>query len=226
MSLLCLNTISRHDVKVIMGALKLCLHFGKLVLDAVHLNTSVFTLLLDFSNFFLLLTQLKINTLVLISQLFGQGSLEPSHEVMVSWKVADVTRIVEVLIHVLLVFAKWSLVIKTRTLRELTNWVISVRLLNTQEVIIYGLIRINSLIEGWLHIGELLIDAAKRHLLTGWLTSHVLLWWTLAVHVNRWWQIWWRLVCWLSGIHVGWWLFAALWRAGTGLIVILSVHLI
>ena len=74
------NSVSLHNVVVVVGTFKSGLHFGELVLDTVQLYTGVFTGLSHFTDFFLLLTELKINALVFISQLLSQGVLETDHE--------------------------------------------------------------------------------------------------------------------------------------------------
>jgi hypothetical protein len=61
-----LYAVSLHDVVVVVGALKSCLHAGQLVLDAIQLNTSLFTSLTNFAHFFLLFAELQIDTFMLV----------------------------------------------------------------------------------------------------------------------------------------------------------------
>jgi hypothetical protein len=140
-----------------MSSLEFGLHFSKLMLNTVHLDTSIFTLLFDFSNFFLFFTELKINALVLIGQLFGQGSLESSHEVMIGWKVSNVSSIIKILVYIFLIFSSyWSFRIKAKSSRTIlkltTKLVITIRLLNAKEIILNLPIWINTLVKGLLYI--------------------------------------------------------------------------
>lgn len=66
MLLFSLYAVSLHDVVVVVGALKSCLHAGQLVLDAIQLNTSLFTSLTNFAHFFLLFAELQIDTFMLV----------------------------------------------------------------------------------------------------------------------------------------------------------------
>ena len=74
------HSVSLDDVVVVMSALKCCLHASQLVLDSVQLHTSLLSRLSDLPDFLLLLSQLQINTLVLVCQLLCQGVLKPSHQ--------------------------------------------------------------------------------------------------------------------------------------------------
>ena len=74
-----LYAVALHDVVVVVGALKSCLHAGQLVLHAIQLNTGLFTSLTNLAHFFLLFSELQIDTLMLVRQLLCQGVLEPCH---------------------------------------------------------------------------------------------------------------------------------------------------
>ena len=80
MLLLGLDSVPLDDVVVIVGALELRLHFGKLMLNSVELHTSVFSRLLDLPDFLFLLAKLQVDSLVLVCQLLRQGILEPCHQ--------------------------------------------------------------------------------------------------------------------------------------------------
>jgi hypothetical protein len=74
------NAVPLNDIEVIVGALKAGLHLGELVLNAVELNTSLFTIFSHFTDLFFLLAQLKIDAFVFVGQLLGQSVLEAHHE--------------------------------------------------------------------------------------------------------------------------------------------------
>jgi hypothetical protein len=74
------SSVSHDDVEVVMGAFKLSLHFGKLMLDTIELYTCLLTVLLHSSDFIFFLTELQVNSLVLIGQLLGQSILKTSHQ--------------------------------------------------------------------------------------------------------------------------------------------------
>lgn len=77
---LSINTVSLHNVVVVMCALKSRLHLGKLMLNTVQLHTSLFAGLSDLANFFLFLSELQVNTFVLVSELFGKSVLQTRHQ--------------------------------------------------------------------------------------------------------------------------------------------------
>ena len=74
------HSISLDNVVVVVSALKGCLHTSKLMLYAVKLNTSFLSRLSNFPDFFLFLSKLQINTLVLIGELLSQSVLQPCHQ--------------------------------------------------------------------------------------------------------------------------------------------------
>ena len=74
------NSVALDDVVVVVRSFKAGLHFGKLVLNSIKLDTSFFTGLSNFADFFFFLTKLKINTLMLICELFGEGVLQGDHK--------------------------------------------------------------------------------------------------------------------------------------------------
>ena len=63
-----------------MSSFETSLHFCELMLYSVQLNTSFFTGLPDFSDFFFFFSKLEVNTFVFVSKLFGESVLEPNHE--------------------------------------------------------------------------------------------------------------------------------------------------
>lgn len=75
-----LNSVPLHNIVVVMGAFKSCLHFGELMLDPVQLHTGVFTGLAHFTDFFFFLAELQIYTLVFIRQLLSQSILKADHQ--------------------------------------------------------------------------------------------------------------------------------------------------
>ena len=74
------HSISLDNVIVVVSALKGSLHASKLMLYTVKLNTGFFSRLSNFPDFFLFLSELQINTLVLICQLLSQSVLQPCHQ--------------------------------------------------------------------------------------------------------------------------------------------------
>lgn len=74
------NSVSLHDVIVVMSAFKTSLHFCKLMLNSIKLNTSLLASLSHFADFFLLFSQLQINTFMFICELFRQSILKRDHE--------------------------------------------------------------------------------------------------------------------------------------------------
>jgi hypothetical protein len=78
--LFCIDAVTLDDVVVIVGAFKSGLHASELMLHAIQLDTSLFTGLSDFANFFLFLAKLEVDTFVFVRQLFSQGILEPCHQ--------------------------------------------------------------------------------------------------------------------------------------------------
>jgi hypothetical protein len=68
------------------------------MLYTVKLNTSFLSRLSNFPDFFLFLSELQINTLVLICQLLSQSVLQPCHQGMVGWQEC-LSTVVKVLIH-------------------------------------------------------------------------------------------------------------------------------
>ena len=78
--LLGLDPVSLDDVEVVVSALELGLHLGQLVLHAVQLHTSLFSLLLDLPDFLFFLSELQIHALVLVCQLLGKSVLQTGHQ--------------------------------------------------------------------------------------------------------------------------------------------------
>jgi hypothetical protein len=78
--LLTLHLIPLNDVVVIVGSFEFGLHFGKLMLDTIELHTGFLSVFLDFTDFFFFFSELKIDSLVLVGQLFGQGILQSCHQ--------------------------------------------------------------------------------------------------------------------------------------------------
>ena len=77
---LSIDTISLNNVVVVMSTLESRLHLGKLMLHTIQLNTSLFAGLSYLANFFLFLSELQVNTFVLVCQLFGKSVLQTSHQ--------------------------------------------------------------------------------------------------------------------------------------------------
>jgi hypothetical protein len=98
-----------YKVIVVMNTLKLGLHLSKLMLNTIHLYTSVISFLSDFTSLLFLLAELKVDSLVLIGKLFSESSLESSHERMVSWKITNITSIIEVVIDISIILVGVSL---------------------------------------------------------------------------------------------------------------------
>ena len=82
MLLLGFCAVSLNNVVVVVSALELGLHLGKLMLDSIELYTSVFATLLDLTHLFLLLSEIEVHTLVLVRKLLGKSILEASHQVL------------------------------------------------------------------------------------------------------------------------------------------------
>jgi hypothetical protein len=78
--LLCLHSVSLDDVVVVVGPLELSLHLCELMLNSIELNTCVFSSLLNLPNFLFLLSQLQVDSLVLVRQLFSEGVLQTGHQ--------------------------------------------------------------------------------------------------------------------------------------------------
>ena len=76
----CFNSITLYNIVVVMSSFETSLHFCELMLNSVQLNTSFFTGLPDFSDFFFFFSKLEVNTFVFVSKLFGESVLEPNHE--------------------------------------------------------------------------------------------------------------------------------------------------
>jgi len=95
------NTVSLHNVVIVMSALEGSLHLSELMLHSIKLYTSIFTRLTHFAYFFLFLSKLKVDTLVFVCQLFGKGILKPDHQDVVS-REEGLTTVVEVLVDIVL----------------------------------------------------------------------------------------------------------------------------
>lgn len=223
------NSISSYNIIVVMGSFELSLHFGELMLNAVHLNTSIFSILLDLSDFFLFFTKLKIDTLMLIGQLLCQGTLESSHEWMIGWQVPDVTSIVKVLIYILIVLASWPILIhakSTNAIRHSTHRIhVSSIGVNAQKVVIHLLIWVQPLVILLSHIWQwLLLVHSDTKLLTR-ILSRILAPRTKinTIHIHGWLLVWLWWQFWLPTVHISWWLLiSAIWRSW--LIVVFTVH--
>jgi hypothetical protein len=75
-----IHTVLLDNIVVVVSALESGLHLCELMLHAVQLHTDLLSLLLDFPDLFLLLSEFEVDPLVLIRQLLCQGVLKSLHE--------------------------------------------------------------------------------------------------------------------------------------------------
>lgn len=101
------DTVSLHDVIVIVSSFKGGLHASKLMLNSIELHTGLFAGHADLADLFILLAKLQVNTLMSVSELLCKGVLKTTHERMVGGQ-ESFTGIVIVLVDVIASFSSGS----------------------------------------------------------------------------------------------------------------------